>query len=121
MAAKRRGGPQRSMKGFRPGKEPAHLKKQRAKAQLGKDASWAQKQTVDALAGRSPQEVQKMVARWSTGLLAGGLLLGIGGFFLYGWAVAAGVAVHIVSAVLLFFGYRIRKQGAGLAEMAGSL
>ena len=109
------------MKGFRPGKEPPHLKRQRAKAQLGKDASWAQKQTVDAIAGRSPQEVQKMVQRWSAGLLAGGVLLAIGGLFLYGWAVAAGVVVHVVAAVLLFFGFRIRKQGQGLVEMAGSL
>lgn len=109
------------MKGFRPGKEPAHLKKQRAKAQLGKDASWAQKQTVDALAGRSPQEVQRMVHRWSLGLFAGGGLLAIAGLFLYGWAVPAGIVAHVLSAVLLFFGYRIRKQGAGLVDMAGSL
>ena len=41
------------IKGFRPGKEPAHLKKKRAEAQLGSDASWAQKRTVEAVAGRS--------------------------------------------------------------------
>ena len=38
----------------------------------GKDASWAQKQAVDAVAGRSPQEVRKMVKTWSRTLLAGG-------------------------------------------------
>ena len=122
MAAKRGGGRQRpAVKGFRPGKEPAHLKKQRAKAQLGKDASWAQKQAVDAVAGRSPQEVRKMVKTWSRTLLAGGGLLAIGGGFLYGWAVWAGVAVHVLAAVLLFLGYRLGKQGAGLVEMAETL
>ena len=121
MAARKGGGHQRPMKGFRPGKEPAHLKKQRAKAQLGKDASWSQKRAVDAIAGRSPQEVHKMVQGWSRGLIAGALVLAIVGAFLYSWAVPAGVAVHVVSAGLLLLGYRIGKQGAGLADMADTL
>jgi len=121
MAARNRGGHQRPARGFRPGKEPAHLKKQRAKAQLGKDASWAQKQTVDAIAGRSPQEVRKMVQKWSGGLIAGALLLTVVGAFLYRWAVPAGIAVHVVVVGLLFLAYRLRKQGAGLVEMADSL
>ena len=109
------------MKGFRPGKEPAHLKKRRAKAELGSDASWAQKKTIDALAGQSPQEVRKMVRKWSMILGAGGLLLAVAGVFLYAWAVPAGVTVHVLSAVMLFLANRIRKQGEGLAEMAGTL
>ena len=109
------------MKGFRPGKEPPHLKKQRAKAQLGKDASWLQKQTVDAVAGRRPEEVRNMVQKWSLGLIAGGLLLAVGGIFLYAWATAAGITAHVVSVALLFLGYRIRKQGSGLVEIADSL
>jgi hypothetical protein len=121
MAAKKRGGPQRSAKGFRPGKEPTRLKQQRAKASLGKDASWAQKQTVDAIAGRTPQEVQKMVRGWSVGLIAAAVLFAVGGFFLYAWAVPAGVAVHVLAAGLAFLGFRVRKQGVALAEMAGSL
>ena len=120
MAAKRRGGPQQ-MKGFRPGKEPAHLKKRMAKAQLGNDATWAQKKAVDAFAGQSPQDVKKMVQKWSMILFVGAVLLAVGGFFLYGWAIAAGVTVHVLSAVMLFLGYRIRKQGDGLAEIARSL
>ena len=121
MARKRRGGHQPQMKGFRPGKEPAHFKKQRAKAQLGSDATWAQKQAVEAVAGRSPEEVQKMVGRWSLGLGGGGLLLGIGGLFAYGWSVPVGVAIHLVAAVLLFLAYRVRSQSAGLAELADSM
>lgn len=121
MAAKKRGGHQRPTKGFRPGKEPAHLKKQRAKAQLGKDASWAQKQAVEAVAGRSPEEVRRMVQRWSLSAIGGAVVLAIVGVFLYGWAVAAGVVVHILSAALLFLGLRLRKQGAVLADMADTL
>lgn len=121
MARKRRGGGQRQVKGFRPGKEPPHLKKQRAKAQLGKDASWLQKQTVEAVAGRRPEEVRAMVRKWSLGLIAGALVLAVGGIFLYEVATAAGIATHVVSAALLFLAYRIRKQGSGLVEIADSL
>jgi hypothetical protein len=116
----RRGG-QRPIKGFRPGKAPPQLKKQRAKAQLGGDASWAQKQTVEAVAGKSPQEVRAMVRRWSIGLgLAGGALLVLGAF-LYTWTVVAGVAVHALAAVALFLAWRVRKQGPGLEQVAQSL
>lgn len=124
MAAKRAGGGpgrRRPMKGFRPGKEPEFLKKQRAKASLGSDATWLQKQTVEAVAGRSPREVGAMVRRWSLGLGTGGAALMLLGVFLYGWSLAAGVAVHVVAVVLLFLAYRIRKQGPGLVEMAESL
>lgn len=121
MAAKKRGGHRQTVKGFRPGKEPTHLKKQRAKAQLGKDASWAQKQTVDAIAGRSPEEVRQIVQRWSIGLFTGALLLAIVGFFLYGWSGLAGGVVHVISGVLFFLGYRVRKQSSALVEMADSL
>ena len=105
--AKKGGGGQRPIKGFRPGKEPAHLKKQRAKAQLGSNATWSQKQTVEALAGRSPQEVQQMVRNWTLGLMIG--------------VVVAGVIVHVLAATLLFLAYRLRKQSSGLVEMSKAL
>lgn len=120
MAAKQRG-PQQSMKGFRPGKEPAHLKKRRAKAQLGSNASWGQKQAVEAVAGKSPKEVQAMVTRWSTGLFVATGVLSIGGVFLYGWSTPVGVTVHVCAALMAFLGFRLRKSGTGLVEMAGSL
>lgn len=122
MTAKKGGrGPQRPVKGFRPGKEPAHLKRQRAKARLGSDAGWAQKQAVEAVAGRSPAEVRAMVRRWSLLLAVAGLLLVVAGVFLYGWTWMAGAAVHALAVVLFFLAYRIRKQGPGLEEMAKSL
>ena len=121
MAAKRSGGPQRQTRGFRPGKEPAHLKKRMAKAQLGSDATWAQKKAVEALAGQSPQGVRKLVKKWSMILTVSALLLAASGFFLYAWSVPAGVAVHVLAALTRFIGYRIRKQGEGWAQTAGSL
>ncbi len=112
---------QRPVRGFRPGKEPAHLKKQRAKAQLGSDATWLQKQTVEGIAGRSPGEVHAMVRRGSLGLIAGAVLLALLGVFFYAWSIVAGVAVHVLTVVLLVLAYRLRKRGRGLVEMAESL
>lgn len=111
---------QRPTKGFRPGKEPAPLKKQMAKARLGSDATWVQKRTVEAIAGKSPQDVQKMVRKWSLGFVVAAVVLAVLGVFLYSWSLAAGVVVHVLTVVLLFLGYRIRKQGGGLAALAES-
>jgi hypothetical protein len=123
MAAKKQGrqGTRRSMKGFRPGKEPAHLKKRRAKAQLGSDASWFQKQAVEAIAGRRPTEVQALVRKWTIGSFAVAVLLALLGLFLYAWVPIVGVVVHVVTVVLLVLAYRIWKQGPGLVSMAESL
>lgn len=108
------------MKGFRPGKEPPELKKRRAKARLPADASWLQKQTVEAIAGRSPDEVRTMVRNWAVGFLAGVVVLVVLGVFLYSWSLLAGIAVHVLAAVLLVLAYRLRRQGPGLVEMAES-
>lgn len=121
MAKKGGRGPQRPVRGFRPGKEPVELKRRRAKSQLSGDATWAQKQTVDAIAGRSRAEVSAMVRKWSTGLAVAGVVVAVGGAFLYGWSWIAGGSVHAVAGVLFFLAYRIRKQGPGLAEMADTL
>lgn len=112
---------QRPVKGFRPGKEPAHLKKQRAKAQLPRDASWAQKQAVEAVAGRSPQEVEALVRKWTLGVLAAAVLLAVAGALLYAWSMVAGIVAHALALALFFLGFRLRKHGQGLVEMAKSL
>jgi hypothetical protein len=114
-------GAQRPIKGFRPGKAPKQLKKQMAKAQLGSDASWVQKQTVEAVAGKSPQEVGAQVRTWTVGVVVGAVLLGVLGVFLYAWSLVAGVVVHGLTVGLLFLAYRFGKQGQGLAELAKSL
>jgi hypothetical protein len=92
-----------------------------AKARLGDDASWLQKQTVDAVVGRSPQEVRTMVRKWKWGLVAAAVLLALLGVFLYAWSLAAGVVAHVLTVGLLFLAYRVGKQGQALAELAQSL
>lgn len=62
-----------------------------------------------------------MVRKWSIALFAGAGALALGGAFLYGWSVPAGVAVHVLAAVALFLGFRVRRSGQGLVDMAGSL
>lgn len=106
------------MKGFRPGKEPPELKRKMARARLPSDASWLQRQTVEAIAGRSPDEVRKMVRRWTLGLLAGAVALVVLGVFLYSWSLVAGIGAHVLAAIVLILAYRVRKQGSGLVEMA---
>ena len=117
----RRGGGAGPVKGFRPGKAPPHLKRQQAKAQLGSDAGWAQKQAVEAVAGKSPEEVRAMVRKWMIAFFMGAVLLGLIGVLLYSWSVVAGVVIHIITAVLLVLGYRLRKQGDRLVQVAESL
>jgi hypothetical protein len=109
------------VKGFRPGKVPPQVKRQQARARLGSDASWAQKRTVDAVAGRSPDEVRATLRRWTVGLLVGAVALALLGGFLYRWSVMAGVVVHVVTAALLVLVFRLRRQGHRLVEMAESL
>lgn len=122
--AKKSGGRQHGqppIKGFRPGKAPPQLKKQRAKAQLGGDATWAQKQTVEAVAGKSPEQVRAMVRKWTLGLVVAGVALLALGAFLYTVAVVAGVVVHVLAAGVLFLAWRVSRQGPGLEEVARSL
>ena len=114
-------GGRQQIKGFRPGKEPPQLKKKRARARLGSDASWAQKQMVEAMAGQSPEALQKSLRRWSMGLLIAAILLGIGGLFLYGWNLLAGVAAHLVGGGLIFLWFRLRRQERQLMELAQAL
>ncbi len=117
---KRGGRQQQRVKGFRPGKEPPHLQKQQAKAQLGKDATWSQKQTVEALAGRSPEEVQTMVGRWALGLLVAAVTLGVLGVVLYRWSIIAAVVVHVLAVAAVFLWYRLRRQREQFVKMAES-
>jgi len=122
--AKKSGGRQEGqppIKGFRPGKAPPQLKKQRAKAQLGNDATWAQKQTVEAVAGKSPEQVRAMVRKWTISLGVAGVVLLALGAFLYTVAVVAGVAVHVLAAAVLFLAWRVSRQGPGLEQIAQSL
>ncbi|TVP55686.1 MAG: hypothetical protein EA351_10115 [Gemmatimonadales bacterium] len=97
------------------------MKKQRARAQLPDNASWAQKQMVEAMAGQDPEKLQRSLHRWSIGLLIAAIVLGVGGLFLYGWNLFAGFAAHLVGAGMVFLWYRLRKQRQQLIDLAQAL
>jgi hypothetical protein len=118
---KGRGPRQPRVKGFRPGKEPAHLRARQAKAELGEDAGWARKAMIDAVADRSPGEVRAQVDRWSRILLLVAVILAIGGGLLYLWSTPAGLVAHLLTLVALFLWFRLRRQRDPLVEMAESV
>ncbi|MFW6079810.1 MAG: hypothetical protein ACODAE_09320 [Gemmatimonadota bacterium] len=117
--ARKRGqqGPGRPMPGFRPGKEPPRVRKQRAKQQLG-EVNAAQERLIEAFAERSPEQSRALIRRWLIGLLAGAIVLAVVGAVLYAWSVIAGVVVHVIAAALLFLWWRLRRQRADLEAMA---
>lgn len=119
MARGRRGrGHQQPVRGFRPGKEPAQLRRQRAQAQLGGDANWAQKQLVDVLADRTPEQARRMMRRWRVALLAAVIALVFVGALLYRWSVVAGVIVHVLAAVVLLFWFQLRRKQSDFEALA---
>jgi Flp pilus assembly protein TadB len=119
MARGRRGhGHQQPVRGFRPGKEPAQLRKQRAKQQLGADANWAQKRLVESLAERSPEEARAMMRRWRMALLAVAVVLAILGLALYFWSIVAGIVVHIIAAAVLLFWLQLRRKRGDFEALA---
>lgn len=121
MARHGRGqGPQRPMKGFRPGKEPPQLRKRRAKEQFG-EVNAAQERLIELFAERTPDESRTLMGRWRAGLLTGGIVLVILGAVLYGWSVVAGVIVHILAGALFFLWWRLRRQREQLEAMADAV
>jgi Flp pilus assembly protein TadB len=111
-------GQQRPVRGFRPGKEPPQIRKQRAREQIGDDANWAQKRLVDALAERSPAEARAMMRRWRVALLAVAIGLVLLGAALYIWSLVAGIIVHVLAVVVLFFWLRLHRQRKDFEAMA---
>lgn len=111
-------GQQRPVRGFRPGKEPPQIRKQRAREQIGDDASWAQKRLVDALAERSPDEARAMMRRWRVALLAVAIGLVVLGAVLYVWSLVAGIIVHVLAVVVFFFWLRLHRQRKDFEAMA---
>ncbi len=109
------------VKGFRPGKEPPQLRRRQARERLGPNATWAQRQMVDLIGERRPDEVAAMVRRWTLGLAALGGLLVLGGIFLYAWSTAVGIVVHLLAAALFFLAFRVHRQGGSLVDAAESM
>jgi Flp pilus assembly protein TadB len=119
MARSRRGrGHQQPVRGFRPGKEPTQLRKQRAKQQLGSDANWAQKRLVESLAERTPEQARAMMGRWRLALLAVVVVLAILGGVLYVWSMVAGIIVHVIAAAVLLFWFQLRRKRRDFEALA---
>ncbi len=118
MARGRGRGQQRPVRGFRPGKEPPQLRKQRARQQLGGDANWAQKQLVDALADRSPAEARTLIRRWQAGILSAAILLVVLGVVLYMWSIVAGVVFHVIAIALFVLWLQLRRKQKDFEAMA---
>ncbi len=113
-------GPQRPIKGFRPGKEPPELRKRRAKQQFG-DVNPAQERLIEAFAGRTPDEARTLIRRWQTGLLAAAVILAVAGLLLYGWSIVAGIIVHVLAGLILVIWFRVRRQRSDLEAMADAI
>lgn len=113
-------GPQRPVKGFRPGREPAHIRKQQAKQQFtGLDSR--QERLVELFAERTPAESRQLMRSWRTRLLAGAAVLAVLGAVLYFWSLIAGITVHAIAAVVLFFWWRLYRQSDALDAMADAV
>ena len=106
-----------AVKGFRPGKAPAPLRKQQAKRQMG-EMNAAQERMVDLFADRSPAESRKLISKWVTGSLVGGIALTLLAVLAWSWTWIAGLPVAILAAVVVFSHLRLRAQRAQLEEMA---
>ena len=108
------------MKGFRPGKEPPQLRKQRAKQQYGQ-VSGSQERLIEFFASRSPEEARRVIGRWQVGLLAAAIILAVLGVALYAWSVVAAVIVHVLAGVVLFLWWQLRRQRPQLEAMADTV
>ena len=108
---------QRPMKGFRPGKEPPQLKKQRAKQQFG-DLSGTQEQLVELFAERTPEESRTLIGRWLMGLLAGTIVVAVAAVALAFWSWIAAAVAGVLAVVLFVLWLRLRSQKEAFEQMA---
>ena len=105
------------MKGFRPGKEPPQLKKQRAKQQFG-ELSGTQERLVELFAERTPEESRALIDRWLLVLLLSAIGLAVVAGALAFWSVVAAVIAGVLALVLLVLWWRLRGQRDAFVEMA---
>jgi Flp pilus assembly protein TadB len=120
MARGRGQGPQRPIKGFRPGKEPPELRKRRAQEQFG-ELSGAQRQLVEVFANRTPDESRALIRRWTVGLLAAALVFLVAAAALFLWSTVAGAVVGVLAVILLVLWWRVRSQRDALETMADTV
>lgn len=120
MAGQKEQGPQRPMKGFRPGKAPPELRKRQAKQQF-RDLTPTQERLVETFAERTPEEARALIRRWTTGLLIAALVLTALAVALFFWSTIAGVIVAILAVVVWFVWDRMRRQRAAFEQMADAV
>jgi hypothetical protein len=120
MARGRGQGPQRPIKGFRPGREPPELRKRRAQEQFG-DLTGAQKRLVEVFSSRTPEEARALIDRWTAGLLVAAVVLLAGAVALFFWSTVAGAIVAALGGLVLVLWWRIRSQREALETMADAV
>jgi len=108
---------QEPVRGFRPGKEPAQLRKQRVKEQIG-EGNWAQQKLIDTLADRTPQEARQMMGRWRTGALVAAVVLTALAVLLFLWSIFAGIAMALIATAAFVIWFRLRTQQASFEALA---
>jgi Flp pilus assembly protein TadB len=108
------------MKGFRPGKEPPQLRKQRAKQQFG-EVSATQERLIEMFAERTPAEARGLIRRWRMALLAGAIILAACGAVVFTWSLVASVVFLVLAAVVLFFWWRLHRQRQAFEAMADAV
>ena len=113
-------GPQRPIKGFRPGKEPPQLRKRMARQQFG-DLSPTQERLVDVFAERTPDEARGLIRRWKNVLLGVAIVLAALAAILSTWSLVAAIIAGILAIVAFFLWWRLRRQSAELAAMADAI
>jgi len=120
MARHGRGGGQGPVKGFRPGKEPPQLKKQRALQQFG-DVSATQERLIEMFSERTPDESRRLMGRWRAGLLTGAVVLALLGGVLFRWTAVGGIILMAVALGVFFVWWRLRSQREALESMADAV
>lgn len=108
------------VKGFRPGKEPPQLRKQRAKQQFGELTS-TQERLVEIFAERSPEESRALIRRWLRILLAATIGLALAATGLAFWSVGWAIGVGGLALVLLILWWRLRGQREAFEAMADAV
>ncbi len=88
-----------------------------AKQRMGEMSS-AQERMVDLFADRSPAESRKLISRWVTWTLVGGIVLTILSVLAWMWTWIAGIPLTIAAGAVFFSHIRLRAQRSQLEQMA---
>lgn len=111
---------QRPIKGFRPGKEPPRLKKQRAKQRFGQ-VSPMQERLIELFAERTPDEARALMRRWRIGLLTASIALAVAAGLLYLWSLVAAIVAGSLAIAPLVLWWRLHRKRGDLEAMADAV